>query len=297
MPIYCQYNSYAPLGSHNYTVDRSENNSLSLTGWTAEGLAWFGAEPGFVKVPNCVVGLSIFCNGMTFNPISLGRGDARVLLPSFATSDSTVFVIDSDVYVGQSHKLVSVGESVDLRICIGDELVDNAEFCFYNELGEVYERISVEKSSKVSSIFISSSDPSGHGREWARQVLIMRIGRVALLPYFEKTVAKSMTANCPRFADAAIAPGILRARRRTKSNLQRSVTFIKQVIRTATPKHGPSLQIIMTRPPLETRRPIRLPSVLASKMRSTLTMWTCITAVATEGPTFFARRFRLGKAE
>lgn len=166
MPIHRQYNSYAPSGSHNYTVDRSKNNSLSLTGWTAEGLAWFGAEPGFVKVPNCVVGLSIFCNGMTINPISLGRGDARVLFAIVRNERLNGVCFYSDVYVGQSHELVSVGESVDLRICIGDELVDNAEFCIYNELGEVYERIFVEKSSKVSSIFISSSDPSGHGREW-----------------------------------------------------------------------------------------------------------------------------------
>ena len=45
VPVYRQYNPYANgAGSHNYTVDKAENDHLVSLGWTPEGTAWYGLK-------------------------------------------------------------------------------------------------------------------------------------------------------------------------------------------------------------------------------------------------------------
>ena len=42
VPLYRQYNPYAETGTHNYTADENENDTLVELGWEEEGIAWYG---------------------------------------------------------------------------------------------------------------------------------------------------------------------------------------------------------------------------------------------------------------
>ena len=42
IPLYRQYNPNEKTGTHNYTKDISENDTLVKAGWKAEGIAWYG---------------------------------------------------------------------------------------------------------------------------------------------------------------------------------------------------------------------------------------------------------------
>lgn len=46
MPLYRQYNPNAVTGSHNFTTNKAENDSLVAAGWNEEGIGWYGEGAG-----------------------------------------------------------------------------------------------------------------------------------------------------------------------------------------------------------------------------------------------------------
>gem|GEM_PF-6255680 len=45
LAVYRQYNPNAVTGSHNYTLDANENDTLVSWGWYEEGVAWYAVDP------------------------------------------------------------------------------------------------------------------------------------------------------------------------------------------------------------------------------------------------------------
>ena len=51
--VYRQYNRYATTGTHNYTTDKNENDTLVANGWTEEGIGWYALGEGWpVETPS-----------------------------------------------------------------------------------------------------------------------------------------------------------------------------------------------------------------------------------------------------
>lgn len=166
VPLYRQYNPYASSGSHNYTTSRSESDSLVDSGWVSEDIAWYGSESGFKRVDDAVISLSVSCGGEVIKPVSAGGGDWRILLPAFASGSNTMLTFNVPLYAGTNKLSVDSGRAVPLEDCLDGPLGRAVSFCLYDVRGRVYSRIFVERSTEISSIFLTSEDPIDHGRQW-----------------------------------------------------------------------------------------------------------------------------------
>ena len=44
IPLFRQYNPFAAVGAHNYTVSEAERDAIVSMGWKDEGLGWYGMK-------------------------------------------------------------------------------------------------------------------------------------------------------------------------------------------------------------------------------------------------------------
>lgn len=165
-PLYREFNPYAYTGSHNYTVNRAENDNLVEVGWVSEGLAWFGVADGFERVSGANLAVSLRCSGQTVNALDAGSGDWRLPLPSYADAKNTQLSFNIDVYIGSQLRRVAAGEFVALSEFLDGELGTSATALVRDVSGHVYSRLYIERSQKICALFLTSSNPAGHGRKW-----------------------------------------------------------------------------------------------------------------------------------
>lgn len=161
-----RYRLYSAL-AEGLVVDVPGASMLRSTGmqlYSANGSAaqaWY-----FSAVKNGSVGVNADCNGNAVVPIGVGFGDKVITLPSYATGSSTGISFSHDVYAGPNRTLVAADARTTVKECLGHSLTGNTSFCVYDEAGNELSRIFVMRSANLSSVFIKSSDPAGHGRKW-----------------------------------------------------------------------------------------------------------------------------------
>ncbi len=106
------------------------------------------------------------CNNNSILPFDVGFGDYALMLPSYATTSNTYLEFDKDVTIGTSKSLIKAGTKFAIEDYIKDTLDDIFCFAVYDANTNILSNIYVMKSASISSIFISSDDPTNYGREW-----------------------------------------------------------------------------------------------------------------------------------
>ncbi len=139
-------------------------NSTPVQIWTNNNTAaqnWY-----FSKISNKQVNVEMECSNNSILPFDVGFGDYALMLPSYATTSNTYLEFDKDVTIGTSKSLIEAGTKFAIEDYIKDTLDDIFCFAVYDANGNTLSNIYVMKSANISSIFISSDDPTNYGREW-----------------------------------------------------------------------------------------------------------------------------------
>lgn len=120
----------------------------------------------FSKVGKSAVTVSASYGSNAIVPVDVSFGDYVLCLPSAASDGNANVGFSADVYVGGSRTHVAKDSTVTVSSILGSTLSGTNLLNVFDAAGRLLSHLYVMASQNIASIFVSSSDPAGHGRAW-----------------------------------------------------------------------------------------------------------------------------------